>query len=44
MMHHAIKLLCSGDQEYFNEKHPVNERIGATASLASALNRGSVFS
>jgi hypothetical protein len=28
MMHRSMKLLGRGDQEYFNEKRPVNVRVG----------------
>jgi len=31
------KLLGSGDQEYFNEKRPVNGRVDGTAHLAELL-------
>jgi hypothetical protein len=37
MMHLSMKLLGRGDQEYFNEKRPVNVRVGGTAYLAEAL-------
>jgi len=37
MMHRSMKLLGRGDQEYFNEKRPVNVRVGGTAYLAEAL-------
>jgi hypothetical protein len=37
MMHRSMKLLGIGDQEYFNEKRPVNVRVGGTAYLAEAL-------
>jgi len=37
MMHRSKKLLCSGDEEYFNEKRPVNVRVEGTAHLAEAL-------
>jgi len=33
------KLLGSGDQEYFNEKRPVNGRVDGTAHLAELLPR-----
>jgi hypothetical protein len=35
MMHRSKKLLSSGDQEYFNEKRPVNARVDATAHHTS---------
>ena len=34
MMHRSKKLLCSGDEEYFNEKRSVNVRVDGTAHLA----------
>jgi hypothetical protein len=34
MMHRSRKLLCSGDEEYFNEKRSVNVRVDGTAHLA----------
>jgi len=34
MMHRSKKLLGKGDQEYFNEKRPVNVRVDGTARLA----------
>ena len=33
------KLLCSGDQEYFNEKRPVNGRVDGAAHLAELFPR-----
>jgi hypothetical protein len=36
MMHRSMKLLRRGDQEYFNEKRPVNVRVGGTAYLEEA--------
>jgi hypothetical protein len=39
MMHRSKKLLVSGDQEYFNEKRPVNVRVDGTAHLAQLLPR-----
>jgi hypothetical protein len=35
MMHHSKKLLGSGEQEYFNEKRPVNVRVDGTAHHTS---------
>jgi len=34
MMHRSKKLLGSGDQEYFNEKRPVNVRDDGRAHLS----------
>jgi hypothetical protein len=34
MLHRSMKLLGSGDKEYFNEKRPVNMRVDVTAHLA----------
>jgi hypothetical protein len=34
MMHRSEKLSGSGDQEYFNEKGPVNLRVDGAADLA----------
>jgi hypothetical protein len=39
MMHRSKKLLGSGDQEYFNEKRPVNVRVNGTAHLAELFPR-----
>jgi hypothetical protein len=38
-MHRWKKLLRSGDQEYFNEKRPVNVRVNGTAHLAESFSR-----
>jgi hypothetical protein len=37
MMHRSMKPLGRGGQEYFNEKRPVNGRVGGTAHLAETL-------
>src|SRR2546427_482798 len=39
MMHHSTQLLGGGDQEYCNEKRPVNVRVDATAHLAELFPR-----
>jgi hypothetical protein len=39
MMHSSKNLLGSGDQEYFNEKRPVNVRADGTAHLAELFPR-----
>ncbi len=39
MMPRSKKLPGSGDQEYFNEKRPVNVRVGGTAHLAELFPR-----
>src|SRR6266849_7957610 len=39
MMPRSKKLLNSGDQEYFNEKRPVNVRVDSTAHLAELFPR-----
>ncbi len=39
MMHRSKKLLGSGNQEYFNEKRPVNVRVDGTAHLAELFPR-----
>jgi len=39
MMHRSKKLLCSGDEEYFNEKRSVNVRVDGTAHLAELFPR-----
>ena len=41
MMHRSKSLLGSGDQEYFNEKRPVNVRVDGTAQLAELFPRPS---
>jgi hypothetical protein len=39
MMHRSQNLLVSGDQEYFNEKRPVNVRVDGTAHRAEIFLR-----
>src|SRR5438445_10783475 len=39
MMHRSKNLLGSSDQEYFNEKRPVNVRVDGTAHLAELFPR-----
>ena len=39
MMHRSKKLLGNGDQEYVNEKHPVNVRVDGVADLAELFPR-----
>jgi hypothetical protein len=39
MMHRSQELLGSGDQEYVNEKRPVNVRDDGTAHLAELFPR-----
>ena len=39
MMPRSKKLPGSGDQEYFNEKRPVNVRVDGTAHLAELFPR-----
>ena len=39
MMYRSKKLLSNGDQEYFNEKRPVNLRVDGIAHLAELFPR-----
>jgi len=39
MMRCSKKLLVNGDQEYFNEKRPVNMRVDGTAHFAELFPR-----
>ena len=39
MMYRSMKLLGSGEKEYFNEKRPVNVRVEGTAHLVELFPR-----